>query len=54
MGFVRGVHKLSDVLDKAMEAVIVFMLLAMVAVTGAQVVCRIANHALSWSEELTR
>lgn len=54
MGFVRGVHKLSDVLDKIMEAVIVFMLLAMVAVTGAQVVCRIANHALSWSEELTR
>ena len=41
MGFVRGVHKLSDVLDKAMEAVIVFMLLAMVAVTGAQVVCPI-------------
>ena len=54
MGFVRGVHKLSDVLDKAMEAVIVFMLLAMVVVTGALVVCRIANHALSWSEELTR
>lgn len=54
MGFVRGVHKVSDVLDKVMEAVIVFMLLAMVAVTGAQVVCRLLNHALAWSEELTR
>lgn len=54
MGFVRGVRKLSDVLDKLMEMIIVFMLLAMVVVTGAQVVCRIANHALSWSEELTR
>lgn len=54
MGFVRGVHKVSDVLDKIMEAVIVFMLLAMVAVTGAQVVCRLVNHALAWSEELTR
>lgn len=54
MGFVRGVHRLSGILDKIMEAVIVFMLLAMVAVTGAQVVCRIAGHALSWSEEMTR
>ena len=38
---VQGIHKLSDILDKVMEVVIVFMLGAMVVITGAQIVCRI-------------
>ena len=38
---VRGIHKFSDLLDKAMEVVIVAMLGIMVVVTGAQIVCRV-------------
>lgn len=51
---VQGIHKLSDLLDKIMEIVIVFMLGAMVAITGAQIVCRIFFTSLAWSEEATR
>jgi len=51
---VRGIHKLSDILDKIAEVVIVFMLGAMVLITGAQIVCRIFFTALSWSQEATR
>jgi TRAP-type C4-dicarboxylate transport system permease small subunit len=51
---VRGIHKFSDLLDKAMEVVIVAMLGIMVVVTGAQIVCRVFFTSLSWSEEATR
>lgn len=54
MIIVQGIHKLSDLLDKVMEVVIVFMLGAMVAITGAQIVCRIFFTSLAWSEEATR
>lgn len=54
MSFVRGVHKVSDALDKIMEVVIFGMLLLMVIITGAEIVCRIFFRALSWSEEATR
>ena len=54
MIIVRGIHKLSDILDKIMEVLIVIMLAIMVVVTGAQIVCRIFFQSLVWSEELTR
>ena len=54
MIIVTGIHKLSDLLDKVMEVAIVFMLGAMVAITGAQIVCRIFFTSLAWSEEATR
>lgn len=37
-----------------MEVVIVFMLGAMVIITGAQIVCRLFFSSLAWSEEATR
>ncbi len=54
MVIVQGIHKLSDILDRVMEYVIVAMLGIMVVVTGAQIVCRVWFTALSWSEEATR
>ncbi|WP_434311557.1 TRAP transporter small permease [Hominifimenecus sp. rT4P-3] len=54
MFIIRGIHKLSDILDKIAEIVIVLMLGAMVLITGAQIVCRIFFTALAWSEEATR
>ena len=54
MMIVRGVHKLSDILDKIAEIIIVAMLGAMVIITGAQIVCRIFFTALAWSQEATR
>ncbi len=54
MVIVHGIHKLSDILDKIMEVVIVVMLGIMVVVTGAQIVCRVFFTSLSWSEEATR
>lgn len=41
-------------LDKVCSALIVFMLGAMVVLTGAQIICRTWFTALSWSEEVTR
>lgn len=41
-------------LDKVCSALIVFMLGAMVILTGAQIICRTWFTALSWSEEVTR
>ena len=41
-------------LDKICSVLIVFMLGAMVILTGAQIVCRTWFTALSWSEEVTR
>lgn len=54
MAFVKGFHKLSDLLDTLCSYIIVVMLGAMVIITGAQIVCRMAFTALSWSEEATR
>ncbi|ETP72701.1 TRAP-type transport system, small permease component [Lachnospiraceae bacterium JC7] len=54
MGFVKSVHKLSEVLDKVMEYIIFVMLLLMVIITGAQIVCRMFFQSLQWSEEATR
>lgn len=54
MFIVHGIHRLSEILDKVMEAVIVFMLGAMVVITGAQIICRIFFTSLAWSEEATR
>jgi len=48
------VHKLSDRLDKIVLAIVVAMICAMVLVTTAQIVCRLARHSLQWSEELCR
>ena len=45
---------ISDVLDKVCSAAIVFMLGAMVIITGAQIICRTWFTALSWSDEVTR
>ncbi|MDR2502854.1 MAG: TRAP transporter small permease [Deltaproteobacteria bacterium] len=47
-------HKLSEWLDYACGMVCVVCVASMVALTGAQIVCRIWFVALSWSEELTR
>ncbi len=54
MVIIHGIHKFSDILDKVMEAAIVFMLGAMVIITGAQIICRIFFTSLAWSEEATR
>ena len=45
---------ISAVLDKVCSGLIVFMLGAMVIVTGAQIICRTWFTALSWSDEVTR
>ncbi|MBP3426885.1 MAG: TRAP transporter small permease [Clostridia bacterium] len=44
----------SNVLDQVCSALIVFMLGAMVIITGAQIICRTWFTALSWSDEVTR
>ena len=44
----------SNLLDTVCSAAIVFMLGAMVVITGAQIVCRTWFTALSWSDEVTR
>ena len=43
-----------DALDKVCSLLIVFMLGAMVVITGAQIICRTWFTALSWSDEVTR
>ncbi len=48
------IHKLSDSIDKIVLAIVVAMLGAMVLVTTAQIVCRLARHSLLWSEEVCR
>ena len=45
---------ISNALDKVCSALIVFMLGAMVIITGAQIICRTWFTALSWSDEVTR
>ena len=54
MPAIRAFHRLSDLLDRLMEVVIVIMLGLMVILTGAQIFCRIFLDSLSWSEEATR
>lgn len=54
MAFVRFYHKLSDILCKISEYMIMVMLAVMVVITGAQIVCRVFFTALVWSEEATR
>jgi len=44
----------SKALDTVCSALIVFMLGAMVIITGAQIICRTWFTALSWSDEVTR
>lgn len=44
----------SNLLDTVCSAAIVFMLGAMVIITGAQIICRTWFTALSWSDEVTR
>ena len=44
----------SNVLDQVCSSLIVFMLGAMVIITGAQIICRTWFTALSWSDEVTR
>lgn len=50
----KALTPVSDILDKVCSALIVFMLGAMVIVTGAQIICRTWFTALSWSDEVTR
>lgn len=54
MSIVRGIHKISDWLDKFGAVVSLIMLAAMVIITGLQIVFRVFFEALTWSEELCR
>jgi TRAP-type C4-dicarboxylate transport system permease small subunit len=54
MAVANAVRKISDEVDKICCVVCIAMLIAMVILTGAQIVCRIYFTALSWSEEATR
>lgn len=54
MAIIRGVHKVSNWLDKIGEYVCLIMLAAMVIISGLQIVCRVFFTALSWSEEAAR
>lgn len=51
---VKIFHKTSDWLDTVCGVMCVICITAMVVLTGAQIVCRVAFTALDWSEELTR
>jgi TRAP-type C4-dicarboxylate transport system permease small subunit len=51
---VKAFHNISNWLDAACGAVCAVCVAAMVVLTGAQIVCRVAFTALDWSEELTR
>ena len=45
--------RLSDYVNKVSEIVLFTMMLAMIAVTTMQIICRLFFEALIWSEELT-
>ena len=45
--------RLSDYVNKISEILLFVMMLAMIAVTTMQIVCRLFFEALIWSEELT-
>lgn len=54
MGAANAVHKISDKVDKICCVLSIIIIIAMVILTGAQIVCRLYFTALSWSEEATR
>lgn len=54
MVIIRGIHKISDWLDKIGAYLCLVMLSAMVIITGLQIVCRVFFTALTWSEEAAR
>ena len=54
MAFVKAVHKISNGLDYLCGLAAIICLAAMVVLTGMQIVCRLAENALAWSEEVTR
>ena len=54
MAIVRGIHKVSDWLDKIGAVISLIMLATMVIITGLQIVFRVCFEALTWSEELCR
>lgn len=54
MIIIKGIHKISDWLDKIGAVLCLIMLAAMVVITGMQIVCRVFFTALTWSEEAAR
>lgn len=54
MAVAHAVHKISDFANKICSILCILMLVAMVLVTGMQIICRVLFTALSWSEEMTR
>ena len=54
MVIIRGIHRISDWLDKIGAYLCLVMLAAMVIITGLQIVCRVFFTALTWSEEAAR
>ena len=54
MKFSDVVKKISDGIDKACLVIIVAILAAMVVVTMAQIISRLAGDAFLWTEELNR
>ena len=54
MKFANVVKKVSDGIDKICLAIIVAILGAMVVVTMAQIISRLAGNAFLWTEELNR
>ena len=54
MKFANVVKKISDGIDKICLAIIVAILGAMVVVTMAQIISRLAGNAFLWTEELNR
>ena len=50
----KWIKSLSDGIDRAMVGMVFLLVAAMVIVTTAQVVFRVAFNALTWSEELSR
>lgn len=54
MVIANAVHKASDFVNKLCSILCVVMLIAMVVITGMQIIFRVFFTALSWSEEATR
>ena len=54
MAFVKAIHKISNRLDYLCGIATIICLATMVVFTGMQIVCRLADNALAWSEEATR
>ncbi len=54
MVIANAVHKASDLVNRLCSVLCIVMLIAMVAITGMQIVFRVLFTALTWSEEATR